>query len=173
MRKIRVYRLSFVNYVFLMTNEIKSFRDILRAEFQNRLHHNPHYRLLDFAKDLSTPISRMSEIMSGRSGISTQRALHYAETLKLTGEARKAFLQLVSDECSRTKWTRKPIKQTESENSKLKKRLMSTSFHVPAHKKEEFVQFLKLSLDQWSLSNPMESFPEAQIMIEAVEQGFN
>lgn len=153
-----------------MTNEIKSFRDVLRAEFQNRLRQDPHYRLLDFAKDLSTPISRMSEIMSGRSGISTQRALHYAETLKLSPDAKAAFLQLVSNECSRTKWTRKTSGPALEAEQVKAIRLMSTSFQVPSHKKEDFVQFLKLSIDQWSVSNPMESFPETKIMIEAIEQ---
>jgi hypothetical protein len=166
MRKIRVYPQLIMSYGRIMTNEIKSFRDILRAEFQNRLRRDPHYRLLDFAKDLATPISRMSEIMSGRSGISTQRALHYSEALKLSTTEKSSFLQLVSNECSRTKWTR----TTSAPAATEAKSLISTSFAVPAHKKDEFVQFLKISLNQWFETNPTDSSPETKIILEASEQ---
>jgi hypothetical protein len=148
-----------------MTNEIKSFRDILRNEFQSRLRLNPHYRLLDFAKDLSTPISRMSEIMSGRSGISTQRALHYAETLSLNSQDRVTFLELVSNECSRTKWTRKNSKEGSSVVDS--KTIFSTSFQLPVQKKDEFFEFLRASVVQWSTTNQMPDSLEAKLMIEA------
>ncbi len=152
-----------------MTNEIKSFRDILRNEFQSRLKQDPHYRLLDFAKDLATPISRMSEIMSGRSGISSQRALHYTESLKLNSEQKSQFLELVSNECSRTKWTRKGVGVSPQSNNEDVKKLLSTSVQVAVEKRSEFLQFLKSSLDNWSSKNMVENSPMTKITIEAHE----
>ncbi len=152
-----------------MTNEIKSFRDILRNEFQNRLKQDPHYRLLDFAKDLATPISRMSEIMSGRSGISSQRALHYTESLKLNPEEKSQFLELVSNECSRTKWTRKGAGQNPSGSIEDIKKLLSSTIQMPAEKRNDFLQFLKTSLESWSAKNHVANAPMTQITIEAHE----
>ncbi len=152
-----------------MTNEIKSFRDILRNEFQSRLKQDPHYRLLDFAKDLATPISRMSEIMSGRSGISSQRALHYTESLKLNPEEKSHFLELVSNECSRTKWTRKGAGATPQGSPDDVKKLLSTSLQVPVEKRSDFLQYLKSSLENWSSKNSVENAPMAKITITAHE----
>ncbi len=152
-----------------MTNEIKSFRDILRNEFQSRLKQDPHYRLLDFAKDLATPISRMSEIMSGRSGISSHRALHYTESLKLNSEQKSQFLELVSNECSRTKWTRKGAGVNPQSSNEDVKKLFSTSIQVPVEKRPEFLQFLKSSLDNWSSKNMVGNSPMTKITIEAHE----
>ena len=152
-----------------MTNEIKSFRDILRNEFQSRLKQDPHYRLLDFAKDLATPISRMSEIMSGRSGISSQRALHYTESLKLNPEEKSHFLELVSNECSRTKWTRKGAGATPQGSHDDVKKLLSTSLQVPVEKRSDFLQYLKSCLENWSSKNFVENAPMAKITIIAHE----
>lgn len=152
-----------------MTNEIKSFRDILRNEFQSRLKQDPHYRLLDFAKDLATPISRMSEIMSGRSGISSQRALHYTESLKLNSEDKSRFLELVSNECSRTKWTRKGAGATPQSSHDDGKKLLSTSLQVPVQKRNDFLQYLKSSLENWSSKNMVENAPMTEIKIVAHE----
>lgn len=156
-----------------MTNDTKSFRDILRAEFQNRLAKDPHYRLLDFAKDLATPISRMSEIMSGRSGISTQRALHYADSLMLSPDAKSHFLKLVSNECSRTKWTRKSASPENQSDSHHGPKLFFKTYTVPQEKKQAFIEFLKSSLDQWAESNLNDHSSGGMTTVEAFEQKMN
>ena len=66
-----------------------NFTKYLKQEFEQRLSFNARYSLRAFARDLDVPVSRISELLSGKSGISLERAKNISSRLKLSAsEAR-------------------------------------------------------------------------------------
>lgn len=79
------------------------YRQLLRDELKRRQRRNPAYNVRSYSRDLGMGPSRLSEILNGREGISVERALHFAEKLKLDDVQKSFFLDLVQSEHSRSK----------------------------------------------------------------------
>ena len=80
---------------------LSSYSEYLRKEFQRRTCQNPSYSLRAFARDLDLPVSSVSEVMSGRTGISQRRAHQLATKLGLSAEEKAHFQDLVDSSHAR------------------------------------------------------------------------
>lgn len=67
------------------------YRKIIVEEFSRRKRVNSNYSLRAFARDLDCPPSRLSEILSGKAGLSVNRAEHIATKIGLAGNSRACF----------------------------------------------------------------------------------
>lgn len=61
-----------------------SFREYLKNELDRRMTNNSAYSMRAFARDLDMPVSRLSELLSGKSGVSLIRVKEIASNLKLS-----------------------------------------------------------------------------------------
>lgn len=86
----------------LQNQGVPDYRIILRSELAERCKHNPNYSLRAFARDLGIAPSRVSEILSGKQGLSRKAALSIAERLGLSTEEAEAFADLVDCRHCRT-----------------------------------------------------------------------
>ncbi len=82
------------------------FRVILKDELSRRVLRNSSYTLRSFARDLGMPISKLSEMLNGRQGLSRAYAKAIVEKLKLPALKEKLFLASVDVHLSRTPATR-------------------------------------------------------------------
>jgi uncharacterized protein (TIGR02147 family) len=96
------------------------FRSILRHELENRAQHNPNYSLRAFARDLKLSPSRLSEIFSGKQGLSPNAAQKIADCLGYSGEERERFCNLVTSVHARSRKDREVakvrLKETENDD---------------------------------------------------------
>ncbi len=92
----------------LRHNNISEF---LQEELNNRKTFNSAYSLRAFARDLKVSPSTLSEIISGKKGISKVAAEKMANVLKLGNEEKKCFLMLVDSAAKRTTSTSKKALQ--------------------------------------------------------------
>jgi uncharacterized protein (TIGR02147 family) len=96
------------------------FRTILRNELELRAQNNPNYSLRAFARDLKISPSRLSEIFSGKQGLSPAAALKIAERLGYSEDERERFCNLVSSVHARSRKEREVakgrLKETESDD---------------------------------------------------------
>lgn len=72
-----------------------SYQTVLQGELSRRCEKNSHYSLRAFAKFLEISPSSLSEILSGKRGISKNRATRIAEKLSLCPEQSAAFIHSV------------------------------------------------------------------------------
>jgi uncharacterized protein (TIGR02147 family) len=79
------------------------FRAILRRELDYRVQHNPNYSLRAFARDLSLSPSRLSEIFSGKQGLSPKAAGKISAALSFSPEERDQFCDMVASAHGRSK----------------------------------------------------------------------
>jgi uncharacterized protein (TIGR02147 family) len=84
-----------------------SYRDILKREFEHRSSRNAKYSLRAFAKFLGISQSRLSEILSGKQGLSREWAERISEKLNHNGDEKKLFADLVEAEHARSSLKRK------------------------------------------------------------------
>ena len=82
------------------------YREILRNELSRRARQNPRYSQGAFARDLNLRPSRLSEILSGKQGISLKIAEQIAETLRFNHEESSYFGDLVVSVHGRSKISR-------------------------------------------------------------------
>lgn len=80
-----------------------NYRSFLKEELIERQQKNPSYSLRAYARDLGVPVSRISEILNGKNGMSQKRALDISERLKLNHKDQQLFLDLVQMEHGRSK----------------------------------------------------------------------
>jgi len=90
-----------------MVMAAQSYRDILKREFELRSSRNARYSLRAFAKFLGISQSRLSEILSGKQGLSRAWAEKLSEKLNHNIEERKVFADLVEAEHARSSLKRK------------------------------------------------------------------
>lgn len=83
------------------TGQVLNYRKILQKEIQIRKVRNPSYNLSSFAKLLSIPPSRLSEILRGKVGLSVAKAAKICEILKFGEKETEIFLDLICAEHSR------------------------------------------------------------------------
>src|SRR4051812_19932310 len=91
------------NLIFAYEN----YRDVLRAEFNDRKARRKAYTLNAFARDLGISSARISSVLHKRYGISPDTASSIARKLRFTVEEEKYFVSLVASEHSRTQFERK------------------------------------------------------------------
>lgn len=89
-----------------MNSSVSDYRVVLKDELERRCTKNPRYSLRAFAKDLGVGPSRLSEILSGKAGISKSRALAFAKRLGLSAGEASRFADLVESTHARS-----PIKR--------------------------------------------------------------
>jgi uncharacterized protein (TIGR02147 family) len=86
--------------------EPMTYRLFFTREFARRCQKNPRYSLRAFARDLSLPASRLSEILRSQSGLSEGAALLLGQKLNLTPSEVEMFQLMVSSEHSRSRTKR-------------------------------------------------------------------
>jgi len=95
------------------------YQNILKENLSRRLIINPRYSLRAFANALGLEPSKLSEILSGKKGLSADRADKVCERLRLQGLDRDLFILSVQSQHSRIK------KQKDEAAKKLKELLLS------------------------------------------------
>lgn len=94
-----------------------SYRHIIQEELGFRIKSNPSYSLRAFARDLSINPSQLSEILKGKTGLSSKKALEIASQIGLNEREAKIFQALVEIEHGRTQKIVEQAKKFLEENS--------------------------------------------------------
>lgn len=90
---------------------MSDYRSVLKFEYNLKIQKNKSYSLRAFARDLQITPSRLSEILSGKQGLSPQKALHLAKQLKYNKKKSEWFCNLVSSEYSRSPYIKAQAKE--------------------------------------------------------------
>ncbi|MEQ1723066.1 MAG: hypothetical protein ABL930_07800 [Pseudobdellovibrio sp.] len=97
------------------------YQDILKEHLARRINMNPRYSLRAFANSLGLEPSKLSEVLSGKKGLSVDRAEKICERLRLQELDREVFVLSVLAQHSRIKKLRldsaKKLKELLSKNS--------------------------------------------------------
>ena len=93
------------------------YLDILKKEFDARKRANKSYSLRAFARDLELSPSRLSEVLSNKSGLSEQSAERIARKIKLSPSEAKLFIELVNKKHGRSSKTRQEAEEYIESNS--------------------------------------------------------
>jgi uncharacterized protein (TIGR02147 family) len=88
-----------------------NYRDFIVKELKRRQALNPAYSLRAFARDLNVTISRISEVLTGKTGLSVERALHIAQVFEWEEDQTSLFIDLVESEHNRSPLGRKLAKE--------------------------------------------------------------
>ncbi|WP_413561123.1 DUF4423 domain-containing protein [Bdellovibrio sp. HCB209] len=80
-----------------MRNQFTTFRDVLLHDFNLKRLEIPGYSWRSYARSMNVSSGRMSEIMSGKKGLSEKAALKMSENLNLPTELITLFLELVAE----------------------------------------------------------------------------
>lgn len=86
-----------------MISTATDYRDILKEYLLIRKESNPRYSLRAFAKDLGIPVSNLSNILSGKLGLSKNKAESITEKLNISGLEKNRFIDLVLASDARSK----------------------------------------------------------------------
>lgn len=78
------------------------YLDILKKEFDARKRVNQSYSLRAFARDLELSPSRLSEVLSNKSGLSEKSAQKVAKKIRLSPSETKLFIELVNKKHARS-----------------------------------------------------------------------
>ncbi len=113
-----------------MMNGEQNYRAILREELQVRCEKNPRYSLRAFARDLMVSSSRLSEVLSGRYGLSREAAKKIAAKIGWNESECALFCDLVDSEHGRAKKTKAAAKSRLASNAPQYQQLTLDSFRV-------------------------------------------
>lgn len=94
-----------------MEANFKSYRSVLKFEYESRKIKDPAYSLRTYARDLELKVSQLSEILSKKKGLSPKRARKVGQRLAFRDEKLTWFLSLVEAEHSRSPLVRKQAKK--------------------------------------------------------------
>ncbi|MEZ4741665.1 MAG: TIGR02147 family protein [Bdellovibrionota bacterium] len=86
------------------------FRQILRGKLEERCQQNPRYSLRAFARDLKLSPSRLSEILSGKQGLSPNAAKKVSDSLGFNRDEKSYFCDLVASMHARSRQEREAAK---------------------------------------------------------------
>lgn len=103
------------------------YREILRSAYSQRASRNPSYSLRAFARDLGISSSRLSEVLSGRDGLSSEVARRIAVALGLSGEEMRHFCDL-----SEARHARSRIKREQAQARLCERSLRNPSYRLDA-----------------------------------------
>lgn len=90
-----------------MAQKSDGYRKFLLDELRRRERNNPAYSLRAFARDLNVSASRLSEVFSGKCGISRKRALDFSKKMRLSPQDEAIFIDMVDLEHTRSQLSRK------------------------------------------------------------------
>ena len=79
-----------------MTPERNEVVGILKTEMILRQQRNPSYSLRAFARDLATSPAALSLVLQGKRAVTTEKAIAWADSLKLTTDKRQTLLSAVT-----------------------------------------------------------------------------
>ena len=102
--------------------------DYIRIEMQSRRNRRSEYSLRAFARDLNLSPSTLSEILSGKVGISPQKSQDLAKRLRLPEPHDEHFCDLVSSKFSRN------LKVRKEASNRAASRLRTTNSHLSLEK---------------------------------------
>ena len=94
-----------------MADSQLNYREFLVKELKRRQQRNARYSLRAFARDLNISVSRVSEILTNKTGLSVKRAANIAEILEWSKEQTSLFIDLVEAEHNRSPLGRKLAKE--------------------------------------------------------------
>jgi len=94
-----------------MVTASRTFKTIMKEEFEERCKRNSHYSLRAFARDLQISPSRISEIFADKMGLSRNNALKIAKKLGYSDSEIEIFLALVESEHGRGKRIKEKAKE--------------------------------------------------------------
>lgn len=97
-----------------------TYQHFLRRELQLRKRRNASYTMKAFARDLGLQDSKLSEILSGKKGLSVDRARRVAGALRLNARDADLFVTLVRAQHSRSVAERECAKQVLQKKEALK-----------------------------------------------------
>lgn len=100
--------------------KLENYRHYILNEFEHRKTRNPHYSLRAYARDLETSVSRLSESLNKKRGISYELAQKLVRHLNLEGLDADIFLLSVEAEHGRSQLQKSQAK------TKLKEALASS-----------------------------------------------
>lgn len=83
-----------------------NYREVIRDAFHERCSTNPRYSLRAYARDLKMTSARLSEILSGKKGLSRAAANAIAARLRLNERETETFCDLVDSQHARSKTSR-------------------------------------------------------------------
>lgn len=89
----------------------RSYNQFIYEVFLQRKKKNPSYSLRAFSRDLEIPVSRVSEIINGKVGISERRALQIADRLHFSSEEKSLFLDALQCQYGRSSIIKKKAKE--------------------------------------------------------------
>ena len=131
----------------------KSYVDILKGEFERRKLLNPSYSLRAFARDLSMSPPRLSQILSGKHGLSVKAAGEISKKLKLDDESHQWFCDSVGALHARGGKERREFQ------AKIKKI------------KEKTKKFTKLQLEYFEVISDWYNFAILELTLECSQLG--
>ncbi len=112
----------------------QDYREILHCELARRIKQNPRYSQGAFARDLSLTPSRLSEILHGKQGVSTQVAQQIAKLMRFSEEETQYFLDLVESQHGRSRLLREAarLRLQRFRRSPLAELIGDDTFHLIA-----------------------------------------
>jgi uncharacterized protein (TIGR02147 family) len=109
------------------------YRQILRREFEKRKTKNPKYSLRAYARYLGVVPSRLSEIFSGKRGLSPEVAASLVDKLDFSSFEKGLFIDLVESEHSRSKIDRQLAAERVQQKTKTYSEISIDEFEFIAH----------------------------------------
>ncbi|WP_413580904.1 TIGR02147 family protein [Bdellovibrio sp. HCB288] len=109
-----------------------TYRSILIEELRKRQRKNPSYSLRAFARDIGVSVSRLSEVLNSKAGLSDSRAALIAEKLQLKGKERAYFIDLVQAEHARSKIAKKSAAERLKSHRMGSQKIADEDFHLIA-----------------------------------------
>lgn len=100
-------------------NQKVNYRHILRREFEKRKIKNPKYSLRAYAKYLQMAPSRLSEVFTGKRGLSPEVAYKIVDKLEFSDFEKNLFLDFVESEHSRSRMARELASERIREKTKV------------------------------------------------------
>ncbi len=82
--------------------DYSDYREILKDELARRCQSNPRYSLRAFSRDISVSPPRLSEVLTGKKGLSHQAALDIGKQLGLSSQEIQHFTVLVDAQSARS-----------------------------------------------------------------------
>lgn len=104
--------------------QASDYKTILKEELAARCRQNPRYSLRAFARDLKLAPSRLSEILSGKQGLSRDAAIRVAKALGYGANETERFCDLVESLHARSR------KDRETARIRLKKHVVPTETYL-------------------------------------------
>ncbi|WP_413578033.1 DUF4423 domain-containing protein [Bdellovibrio sp. HCB290] len=109
-----------------------TYRSILIEELRKRQRKNPSYSLRAYARDIGLSVSRLSEVLNSKAGLSDARAAVIADRLHFKGKDKAYFIDLVQAEHARSKIAKRSATERLKAYRMSLKKIADEDFHLIA-----------------------------------------